>query len=499
MTKEADKSYQGSPKLNTNMVFSVLYRLSICVLPLVVTPYIARVLSPDDNGAYVFTSTVACFFIMFCKLGLESYGNRTIAACRDDPEERSRVFFSLYVIQLIASAVSVLMYLGMIGLFITERKNVYWLQLMYVLSGLFDVSWFFYGMERFKLTTIRSLISRGLIIAGVFLFVKTESDLAVYTGIMAGLFLLEQLMLVPFLARFLHPVRITRADIVKHLKPNFKLFVPILALNLYHWTDKLMLGFICDDSTISYYNYAESIINLPKGVIQALSAVMLPRFSYMVTHRQHSECRKLMGGSMELVCFSACALCFGIIGVSPVFVPFFLGEMYQPTILLTMELAIAVLPMSITDAIQSQYLVPFKRDNLNMAAITLGAIVNIVMNVLLIPRLGASGAVIGTLLAETAVFAFLMAKIKDVISLRGMLSSLLPYMAFGALEAGLALLLGRLPLAPLPRLAVMIICAAALYLALSFAYFAVRKRRNKEYESPVMFLRNSSAEGRGDE
>lgn len=499
MTKRVKQTAEGSPKLNSNMLFSVLYRLSICVLPLVVTPYIARVLSPDDNGAYVFTSTIACFFIMFCKLGLESYGNRTIAACRDDPEERSRAFFSLYIIQLIASAVSVLAYIGMVGMFITERRTVYWLQLMYVLSGLFDVSWFFYGMERFKLTTARSLISRGLIIVGVFLFVKTENDLAVYTGVMAGLFLLEQLMLVPCLGKFVHPVKITFADVKKHLVPNFKLFVPILALNLYHWTDKLMLGFFCDDSTISYYNYAESIINLPKGVIQALSAVLLPRFAYMVARNKLSECKKLMVGSMELVCFAACALCFGIVGVSPVFVPFFLGEAYRPTILLTIELAIVVLPMSISDAIQSQYLVPFKKDNLNMAAITLGAIVNIVMNLILIPIMGASGAVIGTLLAESTVFVFLIVRIRDVIGFGKMLSSLLPYMLFGALEAGLALLLGRLPLPPVPRLAVMIVSAAALYLALSCAYFAIRRKRDISYESPVTFLKNSRVGIGGDD
>ena len=59
-----------------NYLYSVIYRMSICVLPLVVTSYIARVLGAENTGLYAFSSTVACYFIMFGKLGLDNYGSK---------------------------------------------------------------------------------------------------------------------------------------------------------------------------------------------------------------------------------------------------------------------------------------------------------------------------------------------------------------------------------------------------------------------------------------
>lgn len=182
-------------KLGLNYFYSLLYRLSICVLPLIVTPYLARILSPDGNGLYVYTSTISCFFIMFCKLGLESYGNRSISSCRDDIMERSKTFISIYCIQIFSSVISISVYVFFTVFLFDDDKTIYWIQLLYVCTGLFDVSWFFYGLEQFKTTTIRSLITRWLLIVGVFTLVRNSNDVLPYTFLMSICFLIEQLIL----------------------------------------------------------------------------------------------------------------------------------------------------------------------------------------------------------------------------------------------------------------------------------------------------------------
>ncbi len=467
--------------------YSILYRLSICVLPLVVTPYIARVLSPEDNGIYVFTSTVACVFIMFCKLGVDNYGNRSIAYVRDDRAKRSRVFWEIYSFQLVVSAIAVSVYIVLIFI-AKENKSIYLVQLLYVLSGMFDISWYFYGCEKFKLTTIRSVIARVMVIVGVFTFVKTQNDLFVYTLVLALCFMLEQVSLFCFLFKEVDFVKIKPADIKKHVAPNVKLFIPILALNIYHWADKLMLGVICNQSEVSYYNYAESIINLPKGIIQALGTVMLPRISYLIAHKRAKEGQRLLGDSIEFVCFVCCALCFGIMGVSSVFIPLFLGDSYTPTILLTIELSIVMIPMSISDIIQNQYLVPYKKDRLNIAAISMGAILNIIFNIFLIGPLGASGAVIATFAAEISVCVVLMLSMRSFYTFKKLLGALLPFVAFGLAEMGVAMLLSNLKLAPILVLFIQVVCAGGVYLALSYAYFWIRQKLDASYQKPITKL-----------
>ena len=133
-------------------------------------------------------------------------------------------------------------------------------------------------MEKFRLTTIRSLISRMLIIIFVFAFVHSKEDLLVYTGIMAVSFLIEQVQLLPFLHRYVNKVSIKKEDVLRHLVANIKLFIPLLAISIYNLMDKIMLGLITGSAAIvAFYTYAENIINLPKGILQALDTVMLPR------------------------------------------------------------------------------------------------------------------------------------------------------------------------------------------------------------------------------
>lgn len=227
-----------------NYLYNVIYRLSICVLPLIITPFSARVLGADGVGVYSFSSAVACYFIMFGRLGMEHYGNRTIAVCRENPEKLRRTFWSMYSMQCITAILSCLAYVVLIHIAFPGEMLVYWMQGLYVLSALFDVSWYFYGTEQFRITTLRSLLIRAVIIAAMFLFVHTEADLWLYTLIMSACFLLEQLLLLPFLLRQVKPVRVTWHEIAVHIKPNLKLFLPLAALSVYNWMDKLMLGVI---------------------------------------------------------------------------------------------------------------------------------------------------------------------------------------------------------------------------------------------------------------
>jgi O-antigen/teichoic acid export membrane protein len=448
-----------------NYIYNVIYRLSICILPLVVTPYVARVLGANQVGSYTFSSTVACYFIMFGKLGLDNYGNRSIAACRENIEQRSKVFWSIYIMQVITGISSILIFILLILTVFPEDRLVYWMQLIYVASVLFDVSWFFYGMEKFRITMIRSLISRTLIIVGVFVFVHSDKDLWIYTCIMSACFLLEQVQLIPFLFRQVKRVKLKKEDVLCHIIPNTKLFIPLFALSIYNWLDKIMLGIIVNSTAVvAFYAYAENIINIPKGILSALDTVMLPRISNLVANNRIDEAVQKMRNSIRFNSFICCALCFGIAGVAPNFVPWFFGTEYTPTILLTMQLAMVMIPMSIVNVVQTQYLIPFHREHVYIWSVSLGALTNIVLNLVLIPFYGASGAVIGTFGAELVVCIYQMLRIKDVYKFRQLFQVLLPFMICGCIEFAAVYSLCNLSISTLPLLLLQICVGGAVYL-----------------------------------
>lgn len=465
-----------------NYIYNMIYRLSIIVLPLIVTPYVARVLGAEQVGLYAFTSTVACYFIMFGKLGLDNYGNRSIAACRDDEEKRSRVFWGIYVMQIFTSIVSILIYVLLVLTVFHGDQIIYWIQLLYVCSCLFDVSWFFYGMEKFRITMVRSLISRTLIIIFVFAFVHTKEDLLIYTGIMAASFLFEQLQLLPFLLGKVKRLPLKKEDIICHITPNLKLFIPLLSLSIYNWMDKIMLGvLVSSTAVVAFYTYAENIINLPKGILSALDAVMLPRISNLVANNHPKEGIEKMRKSIRFNSFLSCALCFGIAGIAPTFVPWFLGPEFAPTIILTMQLALVIIPMSITNVVQTQYLIPFNKENIYIRAVSLGALTNFVFNLGLIPFFGASGAVIGTIVAEVVVCSYQLIRIKDIIAFGHLFKTTIPFLAFGLLEYIVIKALSSLSINTLLLIFIQVLVGGSIYLLGTGVYIFISKSYADKY------------------
>lgn len=264
-----------------------------------------------------------------------------------------------------------------------------------------------------------------------------------------------------------------------------------MAINIYHWIDKLMLGTFCTQSDVAYYNYAESIVMLPKGLLQALGSVMLPRVTYLIANNYRKKCFEMLSNSIEFIVFISCGMCFGIIGVASEFVPFFLGKMYKPSVILVVEFAVVMIPMGISDLIQNQYLVPFRLDNLNMTSVTVGVLLNIVFNTILIPIIGASGAVVATIIAELCVCVFLCIKIRKVISIKKLIACIIPYFVAGVAEAGAAMAISVLNVAAFTKMIIQAIAAIITYLLIISIYFAFCKRINSNYINPIYRLKNS--------
>lgn len=252
-----------------------------------------------------------------------------------------------------------------------------------------------------------------------------------------------------------------------------------------------MLGTFCTQSDVAYYNYAESIVMLPKGLLQALGSVMLPRVTYLIANNYRKKCFEMLSNSIEFIVFISCGMCFGIIGVASEFVPFFLGKMYKPSVILVVELAVVMIPMGISDLIQNQYLVPFRLDNLNMTSVTVGVLLNIVFNTILIPIIGASGAVVATIIAELCVCVFLCIKIRKVISIKKLIACIIPYFVAGVAEAGAAMAISVLNVAAFTKMIIQAIAAIITYLLIISIYFAFCKRINSNYINPIYRLKNS--------
>ena len=373
---------EKTSSVKSNFIYNTVYQILILILPLITAPYV---------------------FVLFAMLGLSNYGNRTIAKCRDDKEKLSKEFFSIYAMQLMTSVLMIILYLGYITIFDNRYYTYALIQIIYLASTCFDITWFFYGLEKFKLTVTRNIIIRVISAICIFVFVKDKDDLVIYTFLMVGSTLISQLSLWPFLKNEIKFVKPKFKEIIKHLKPNFILFIPVIAVSIYKLMDKIMLGNMTNVQNVAYYEYAERIINIPTSIITALGTVMLPRISNLLAKGEKNQIKFYMDKSMEYMMFLSIPICLGLIVVAPEFVPIYLGNEFVTTGSIIQYLAVTLIFVSWANVIRTQYLIPKEKDKIYIISVILGAIVNFVINMILIPRLQTIGASIGTIFAEFTV------------------------------------------------------------------------------------------------
>ena len=389
--------------IKKNFMYNVAYQILLILLPLITTPYISRVLGSDGVGTYAYTYTIANYFMLAAMLGVKNYGNRSIAAVRDNKELLGKTFWQIYGLQFWCSIIVLAAYLIFVFVFEKDYRTIALIQGIYVFSGLLDISWFFFGMEEFKITVVRNIVVRLISLACIFIFVRSSADLWKYTLIMTMGIFCSQGYLWFYIRRFVNWCRPNRKDMQKHLRAELVLFIPIIAVSLYKMMDKIMLGQMSTITQVGYYESSEKILNIPLGVITALGTVMLPRMSNLAAKGKIEESRKYIYNSMIFAMFLASAMMFGIAGIAEDFVPLFLGEGYLSCIGLLHVMAPTIPFMAWANVIRTQYLIPNREDRSYIISVILGAVVNLVVNSMLIPRMAAMGAVIGTVCAEGSV------------------------------------------------------------------------------------------------
>ena len=378
-------------KVKKNYVYTIAYQMMTIGIPIIITPYISRTLGADNVGIYSYSYSIVQYFMLFSMLGISDHGNRIIAAQRDNREELSKSFWSIYRIQFAASVIAIFVFIAFTVLSKDSNKEILYATIFFILSSLLDINWFFWGIENFKLTVTRNFFIKIISLLAIFLLVKDQEDLLLYTLIMSISALISNMCLWIFLIKEISII---------HLKPCIILFIPLMARSIFVYMDKIMLGKLSTMAQTGFYDYSERIILMPTSLLTALGTVMLPRISYMKEREAENDILKVINKSMVFVIMCSCAFSFGIAAIADDFAPIFLGQEYAYCGEIIEMMSVTIILVAWTNVIRTHYLIPSKRDNVFVTAVVLGAIVNFGLNYCFIPRYGAIGAVYGWLAAE---------------------------------------------------------------------------------------------------
>ncbi len=186
------------------------------------------------------------------------------------------------------------------------------------------------------------------------------------------------------------------------------LFASAVAISVYTVLDTLMLGFMTEYSEVAYYSNATNISKMLLAAITSFSAVAIPRISIYLQNNNQEKVNELINKSFSMVSFIAFPAAVGLCCIAPTFAPLFYGEQFYGTIIPLQILSFLIVAIGLNNLSGVQILIGYGKDKLFLYSVIIGATVNFILNLFLIPRYGASGASIASLSAEIIILATTM-------------------------------------------------------------------------------------------
>ena len=404
--------------LKKNFVMNAILAMSSFIFPLITFPYVSRILGPTGTGSVSFAASLISYFNMFAQLGIPTYGIRICASVRDDKEKLSRIVHELLFINLVTSIIS---YIALaIALIFVPRlqydRTLYIITSFTIILSTMGMEWLYKAMEQYSYITIRSVFFKFIAMIGMFVLIHEPEDYVVYGAITifasSASYILNMLNARKFI--YLHPVG--GYDFKRHLKPVAVFFAMACATTVYTHLDTVMLGFMTTEADVGFYNAAVKIKTILVSVVTSLGTVVLPRASYYIKNNQMEQFRRITEKALNFVCLVSLPMTVYFILFAKEGILFLSGDQYTAAIVPMQIIMPTLFLIGLSNIMGIQILVPLGREKVVLHSEIAGAVVDLIINALLIPSMASSGAALGTLVAELVVTLYQYIALKDEIT-----------------------------------------------------------------------------------
>ena len=377
------------------------------LFPLVTFPYVSRIMLADGIGQVNFYTSIINYVLLFTSLGIPLYGVREIAKVKDDATLLNKTLLEILSLNLLFTIIGYIA-VFLLSLLVPEIKENIPMFLILSLNLIFTaigVEWFYKGIEDFKYITIRSVLMRVLCLVLLFLLVKKRDDILIYSfltilGTVGGN-IFNFIRLRKFVS--LSKVRLRNLIPHKHLKPILTIFMLTIITSIYCNLDTVLLGFLAGNSAVGYYTGATKISHALLALITSTCTILIPRLSSLVKSGDTEEFQRISQKAMDLIVFVSIPLTLGLVAVSTPLIHLFCGDSYEPAISTLCLISPTLVIIAISNIFGVQILYPLGKEKIVIACTSIGAILNLVLNIILIPLYAEDGAAIATVIAELGV------------------------------------------------------------------------------------------------
>lgn len=478
--KPSKKDPIAAQSFKKNLSYQTIYQIIILVIPLFTAPFLTRTLGDTALGSLSYVDSYVSYFSVLAALGISNYGVRAISSVKNDYDNLRRTFWSLYLTHIFTSFLSIGLYL-ILACLSTENHLLFLVETLSLSSTLFDITWLFTGLENFKGVVLRSLAAKIISTVLIFALIRTQNDIYLYAWILGGTGVASQIILIPWAIRHIKPIRVTFRDCASHIKPLLILFVGAVAITLYTTLDRTLLGLQATKEDVAYYTYADKIITIPKTIMNVIISVSLPRVCALLSEGKLSETKKYVNYSLQFISLLGMGTLFGLLALGNEMAIVYYGDGF--TKCGEMLLWMSPLPYIVVvgNIGTSEYLIPMKKDKSYTIVFWISSIFNVILSAILIPAIGAIGAIVGTLVAESIRTILDLFLARNIVSFKEILKAIIPYAIIGGLMYGLLFLIQYFWGQSVIQLITLIFIGLLFYLILSSLYLLFISKDKNNY------------------
>ena len=372
------------------------------LFPLITFPYISRVLGAAGNGKVAFAASVANYSMMTASLGIPTYGVRACAQVRDDRRLLSKTVVEIFLINFVATITVITTYIICVFSIpqFCEDKTLFMINGLSILLNMFGMNYVYQALEKYDYITVRSILFKFISIALMFLLVHRQSDYIIYGAITVLASVGSYILNFTRIHKYIDFNFRQSIEIKKHLKPIFTLFAQSLAVSIYTNLDTVMLGFMKNDVDVGYYNAAVKVKAVLLSLVTSLGNVLLPRMSYYAKQKMKEDFMRTMLKALNFTILMSIPLAVYFAFYAKESILFLAGDGYVGSVLAMQIITVAVIPNGLTGVLGIQVLTAIEKEKYVLYSVIVGAISDFLLNLVMIPQMGAAGAALATTIAE---------------------------------------------------------------------------------------------------
>lgn len=367
-----------------NTIYKSILSLVNIVIPIIIGPYIVRLLDVDLYGIYNRVFSEFQIFLAFASFGVYTFGVREISKIRNDKEKISKLFTNLFVISILSNLLILIIYI--IYSFLTSTgitTTIYLIMIIQFIANIFYVEFVNEALENYKFITIKSLIVKIIYFISLILLVRNPDDVVIYAAVISLTVFLNNIISFIY-AKTKIKFDFSKIEIKKNIKPLLAVLVITNVDLLYSQLDKVMIGRYVNDISVTLYYIPYYIVSTVVSIPYAIINVSIPRLSYILKNEGKEKYQEKLNNSISSLLFVIIPMCFGMFVLAEEIIFLYAGEEYLTAVIPLMIACIVRIIISLESVMNNLIMYPNNKENRILKVSLICGLLNLIMNYILV-------------------------------------------------------------------------------------------------------------------